>query len=252
MVFFGVGCDSPDAVCDPRARRVIDAAERIWTRDARSADVIGGMAADGIVVQGADLAHIALGAAAKPAREPAVLGLLLGLQGPGIVDMTAVEEDIARRFPAKTRWLVQETRSFPCTERWNHASLSERTRGAVRLMPMEYTTDTIEELLANFGAPETVVSSRYHGALIAAWHACRLSVIARTEKLDGIIADLDVPYVRRITTADQREALAREAVPVESARLEVLRDRANAMCDALFAWLGASGASLHVNGQRSG
>jgi polysaccharide pyruvyl transferase WcaK-like protein len=251
MLFLGVGCDSPDAAWDPRGRRVIEASERIWTRDARSADVIGGVAAAGIVAQGADLAHIALGAAVRPVPEPAVLGLLLGLQGPGIVDIIAVEQEIARRFPTRTRWLVQEMRSFPCTERWNYAGLSERTQGSVQLMPMEYATDTLEEFLANFGAPETVVSSRYHGALIAAWHACCLGVIARTDKLDGIVADLDVPYVRRINNADELEALAREAVPVEPARLEVLRDRANAMCDAFFAWLGAPDATSHPDAPRT-
>jgi polysaccharide pyruvyl transferase WcaK-like protein len=238
MFFLGVGCGSPDAVRDPRGRRVIEAAERIWTRDARSADAIAGVAAAGAVALGADLAHITL-SAAKQASEPELLGLLLGLQSPGIVDMTAVEQGIARRLPAKTRWLIQETRSFPYTEHWNHAALSEPMQRSVELMPINYATDTIEEFLANFGAPGTVVSSRYHGALIAAWKACRLGVIARTAKLDGVIADLEVPYVRRLNAADELEALARQAVPVERARLEVLRDRAHAMCDAFFAWLGA-------------
>jgi polysaccharide pyruvyl transferase WcaK-like protein len=240
MLFLGVGCESPEAVRDPRGRRVIQAAERIWTRDGRSADAIDGAATAGVVVQGADLAHISLGAAAvRPAPEPDLLGLLLGLERPEMVNMVAVDQEIARRLPAKTRWLVQETRSFPCTERWNYAGLSEWAQSSLDLMAMDYSTDTIEEFLGNFGAPETVVSSRYHGALIAAWHACRLGVIARTEKLDGVVADLDVPYMRRIAKADELEALARQAVPVERARLTVLRDRANAMCEAFFAWLGA-------------
>ena len=182
MLFLGVGCNSPDAVRDARGRRVVEAAERIWARDARSADAIEGVAAAGVVAQGADLAHIALGATMRPAAEPATLGLLLGLQRPGIVEILAVQQDLVGRLPGKTRWLVQETRTFPCTERWNYASLSERVRGSVPLMPVDYATDTIAQFLANFGAPETVVSSRYHGALIAAWHGCRLSVVRRNRK----------------------------------------------------------------------
>jgi hypothetical protein len=238
MVFLGVGCDSPAAVRDPRGRRVIEAAERTWTRDARSAEMIGSVAAAGSVSQGSDLAHITLGLAARPAPEPALLGLLLGLEDPGIVDIAALEQEIARRLPAKTRWLVQETRSFPCTERWNLALLPERIQQSVQLMPMEYTTDTIEVFLANFGAPETVVSSRYHGALIAAWHGSRLGVIRRADKLDGIMADLDVPHVNRIHHAKELEALAHQARPVDHARLEALRHRAIAMCEEFFAWLG--------------
>lgn len=239
MLFLGVGCESADAVQDPRGRRVIETAERVWTRDQRSAEVIDGVAAAGVVAQGADLAHIALSAAVRLAPEPELLGLLLGLERPETADLVAVEKEITRRLPAKTRWLVQETRSFPCTERWNYAGLSEGAQSSVDLMPMDYSTDTIDGFLGNFGAPERVVSSRYHGALIAAWHGCRLGVIARTEKLDGAAVDLDVPYMRRIQDADELEALANQAVPVERARLRVLCDRANGMCDAFFAWLGA-------------
>jgi polysaccharide pyruvyl transferase WcaK-like protein len=239
MLFLGVGCESPGVVRDPRGRRVIQAAQRIWTRDARSADAIDSVAAAGVVGQGADLAHIALGAAVRPAPEPDLLGVLLGLERPETANLVAVEKEITRRLPARTRWLVQEARSFPCTERWNYAGLSAGAQRSVDLMAMDYSTDSIDGFLGNFGAPETVVSSRYHGALIAAWHGSRVGVIARTEKLDGIVADLNLPYVRRIQEANELEALARQAMPVESKRLRALCDRGNAMCDAFFAWLGA-------------
>jgi polysaccharide pyruvyl transferase WcaK-like protein len=117
------------------------------------------------------------------------------------------------------------------------ANLSPAAQSAVELMPMDYATDSIEGFLTNFGAPQTVVSSRYHGALIAAWHACRLGVIRRTEKLDGIVDDFGVPALRRVSHVDELESLVRNAAPVERTRLEALRDRASAMCDAFFAWL---------------
>lgn len=238
MVFLGSGCDSPDSVRDPRARQVIEDAERIWARDDRSADLISSMAAAGSVEVGCDLAHIRL---AEPLNlEPVAkaLGLLLGLQRPGIVDMLAVDRYLARRC-APTRWLVQEARSFAATERWNYAALSESVQEKLVLMPLDYGGDTIDEFLANFGAPEVVVSSRYHGALIAAWHGSRVGIIARSDKLDGAATDLGVPSVRRIETAGDLEALAQSALAVAPARLLALRDRANAMCDSFFTWLGA-------------
>jgi polysaccharide pyruvyl transferase WcaK-like protein len=237
MLVLGVGCGSPDAVRDPRGRRVIEAAERIWVRDARSAEAIGSVAAPDVVELGADLAHIVLATTAKPQPEPSVLGLLLGLHATGIVDIVAVDESIARRPPWTTRWLVQEARSFPCTERWNFDGLTEWVKGRVRCMPFDYAHDTIQQFVANFGAPETVVSSRYHGALIAAWHGCRLGVIARADKFHGVVADLAVPSSPGIHATDKLEALVRDAVPVDRQRLESLRERAVAMCDAFFAWL---------------
>jgi len=239
MVFLGSGCESPDSVRDPRARRVIADAERIWTRDARSAELISAVATAAIVVAGGDLAHVSLADCAKCELEVGAFGLLLGLEHAGIVDMLAVDRFLARPSAPATRWLLQEGRCFAATERWNYAALSEWVQAKVALMPLDYGSDTIDEFLATFGAPEVVLSSRYHGSLIAAWRGSRVGIIARNEKLDGAVADLGVPFVRRIETAGDLEALAQDAVPVAPARLRSLRDRASAMCDSFFAWLGA-------------
>ncbi len=171
-----------------------------------------------------------------PPAEPDVFGLLLGLQRAGIVDLLAVEKSLERRT-AVTRWLMQEARSFPCTERWNFAGLTEWTQTRLELMPFAYATDTVAEFLAHFGSPATVVSSRYHGAVVAAWHGCRVGLIARSAKFDGLVDELDVPFVRAIARPEDLDALAADAAPVAPARLIALRDRAVAMCDDFFAWL---------------
>ena len=200
--------------------------------------MINDVAAPGVVAPGADLAHIALRAAVKPAPEPDLLGLLLGMENPETANLVAVQDAMARRSPAKTRWIIQETRSFPCTERWNYSALSESARSSVHLMPMNYSVDTIDKLSGVSGLPKQWCRPEYHGALIAAWHGCHLGVIARTEKLDGAAADLDVPYVRCIQEAEELEGLVNRAVRV-NARLQVLADRASGMCEAFFTWFGA-------------
>lgn len=237
MVFLGVGCEGSAAVQDVRSRRVIQTAERIWTRDLRSAEEIGRFAQQGVVDTGADLAHVALAATIRAAPEPGTLGLLLAFETPGTVDLRAVERQISRRRSGTTRWLVQETRSFPCTELWNYADLSSAAKDSLRLMPMNYSTDTLQQFLGNFGAPEPVLSSRYHGALIAAWHGCRLAVIARSEKLAGIVADLDVPSVDRAGDSRELEALVHDAVRVDAARLQTMHGRAVAMCRSFLGYL---------------
>jgi hypothetical protein len=252
MVYLGVGCNSPDLVRDLRWRRLIKSAERIWARDARSAELLDAVASPGVVAHGADLAHIALAAKTPPSLEEGLVGVLLGLQGPGIVDILAVEAYLAERRPGSTRWLVQEERWFPCTERWNYAGLSEWTQQRLALMPFAYATDSTDAFLANFGTPEAVVSSRYHGALVAAWHGSRLAVIARTAKLHGIVADLEVPALPAIDRADKLVALERDGVRVDRLRLESLRAQASGMCDQFFAWLGKHDAERSAGKSKRG
>jgi hypothetical protein len=238
MVFLGAGCDSRAATEDERARRVIAAAQRIWTRDAFSTELLGRIASPGIVSTGADIANLALASAPVPPLEPETLGLLLGLEPTGVVDMLAIENALADRVPQRTRWLVQETRSFPRTERWNYATLSEWTRSAVELMPMDYAADDIATFANAFGAPETVVTSRYHGALIAAWHGCRVAVIERSGKLAGVSADLGVPISAQIRHRDDLSSLVAAATTVDPAILTTFAHRAQSMCEDFFQTLG--------------
>lgn len=238
MVFLGAGCEGSEAVQDARGCQVIQAAEYIWTRDVRSAEAIAPTAGQGLVDTGADLAHIALGAARRPPQEPAVLGLLLAFEKPGTVDIQAIDRQVSLRAPSATRWLIQEGRSFPFTERWNYSLLSEASKRSLDCMPMNYATDTIEDFLGNFGAPDTVVSSRYHGALISGWHGCRVGVIVRSEKLAGIAADLNVPFVERVSEPRDLELLTRDAARVEVARLQALRNRAREMCRSFLSRFG--------------
>jgi glycosyltransferase involved in cell wall biosynthesis/polysaccharide pyruvyl transferase WcaK-like protein len=237
MVFLGTGCSSPQAVDDERARRVIAAAERIWARDAYSAELLEGVARPGVVSMGADLANLALATTTAPPVEEGLLGVLLGLEDPETVDLRALEAALAGATPRRARWLVQEARSFPCTERWNYAALSERTRAALDLMPLDYARDDMAAFARAFGAPETVVTSRYHGALIAAWHACRVAVVARTGKLTAIAADLALPARARVGHETDFRALVAEATAVDPARLATLAGRARAMRADFFRWL---------------
>jgi len=234
LVFLGVGCSSQAAAEDERAQRVIAAAEHIWTRDAHSTELLERLTSPGVLSTGADIAHLALASSPRPPLEPDVLGVLLGLEPSGVVDMLAVENALADRAPQRTRWLLQEARSFPRTERWNYATLSEWTRSAVELMPLDYTMDDVATFVNAFGAPETVVTSRYHGALIAAWHGCRVAVIERSGKLAAVSADLGVPSTRHVRHGDDISSLAAEAISVDPSLLTTFANRAQSMCEDFF------------------
>jgi hypothetical protein len=247
MAFLGAGCESAAAADDPRARRILADARRVWARDAHSADLLAPHAPRGVVETGADLAHAYLGSVAPPAVEPGILGLLLAFERAATIDMRAVEGMVAARAPQTTRWLVQEARSFPFTERYLYAALPATTRAGVSLTALDYAYDTLATYLAAYGAPEVIVSSRYHGTLVAAWHGARVAVVARSGKLVGAADDLDLPSLERVPDVGALAGLVERAHPVNRARLQALHERALAMCGAFVAWAReAAEGRLHV------
>lgn len=104
-------------------------------------------------------------------------------------------------------------------------------------MPFEYSRDSLETFLENFGAPEIVISTRYHGTLVAAWQGSRVAVVAESTKAQGIAQDLDLPWTDTIATSGDLRTLIERARVVSRDRLRRQYEKAVVMCDAFFAWL---------------
>jgi hypothetical protein len=237
MVYLGVGCESEAAAQDPRSRALLAAATRVWTRDGLSTELLSAAYPGALIQTGSDLAHLEFELGVSPTPEPGVLGLLIAYEREGVVPARALEDCIEGRPGAPMRWLIQEERSFPHTERWNYAALSEPIRQQLSVMPFDYHSDSVDAYLAHFGSPEIVVSTRYHATLVAAWHGSRVGVIARSTKLRGIAEDLDLPWTERIATAADLRTLIERARPARPERLSRQSARAATMCDEFFAWL---------------
>jgi len=237
MAYLGVGCESDAAAWDPRSSELLASAACVWTRDALSARYLADAAPVTAVETGADLAHLAFEVGISPTLEKGLLGLLIAYEREGLVPARALDDLIDGRPGAPSRWLVQEGRHFPYTERWNYDALSASVQPQTALMPFDYSTDSLDAFLDNFGAPEIVISTRYHGTLVAAWQGSRVAVIARSAKLRGIAEDLDLPWIDAVASADDLQILIQRARLVSHERLGRLRERAVAMCDAFFAWL---------------
>jgi len=141
---------------------------------------------------------------------------------------------VRRRNGSPTHWLVQEFRTFPFVERWILDALATEVARGLAIYDLDYRTCDVAEFMAAFGRPEVVVSSRYHGTLLAAWHGSRVLVIARSDKLRGIANELNLPTVDAFASCDEIETAVAGAVPVPLASLHSLQSRAQAMCDAFF------------------
>ena len=236
MAYLGVGCESEAAARDARTSAVLSSATRIWTRDAFSTACLSDAVAEDIVRTGADLAHLTLSRSTAALLEADTLGLLIGYERANLIPARALDDLIEHRPPGTTRWLVQEGRTFAHTERWNYAALSGSTQQRLDLMPFDYSHDSIATFLQRFGAPEVVLSTRYHGALVAAWRGSRVGVIARSAKIRAIADDLDLAVADAISTDGDLEALIARARPAPRERLDAACTKAAAMCADFFRW----------------
>ena len=58
-----------------------------------------------------------------------------------------------------------------------------------------YLSPHIEDLVSHLAYIETVLATRYHLLLAAAWYGCRVCGIARSSKIAALCADLDIPML---------------------------------------------------------
>lgn len=126
MAYLGVGCESEAAAADPRAKALLGASAHVWTRDAPSARYLMDVAPGATIEIGADLAHLEFELGILPKIESGTLGLLIAFEHEGAVRIPALEDVIEARAAAPTRWLIQDGRTSPHTERWNYGALSRR------------------------------------------------------------------------------------------------------------------------------
>jgi nitrite reductase/ring-hydroxylating ferredoxin subunit len=149
------------------------------------------------------------------------------------------------------RWLVQEIRELPGSEEVILARLPPDLRLALDERRPDYAHDTLAELVAHWGRPEFLFSTRFHGVIIGAWSGCRVVAYAREQKVAGIAEDLGVEC---LTTLPDPGALAEaftRARPVAAGVLTKAAERARAACaDFLAAVQG--GGIVNVTNPRGG
>lgn len=226
MFYLGVGVNEREVIDEPGLRVLLGQAEKIWTRDAESAAILREIAGEGKVSVGADLAHLALATLAFEAPAPGTVGLLLNFENPAQYSTGQIAA-LLEAFPGdEISWLVQEARALPGSERTLHAQLPHA--------PAERAADyagakTLADLLAPWGVPERLFTSRYHGALVGAWMGSRTAVFARSAKVTAGARQLGLPIV------DCLSEFTRTA-PAAAPRtlLAALAELARGACDAFF------------------
>jgi 2-polyprenyl-3-methyl-5-hydroxy-6-metoxy-1,4-benzoquinol methylase len=202
--------------------------------------------AAGKVSAAADLAHIFLRRRPEKPAEPDVLGYVLNFEDPAQFDAHALSDLSKHLGPLPQRWLVQENRHLEGSERATFESLPPLLQERLDLRVPDYDGESMEDLLDAWGRPETLITSRYHAALIGAWQGARVVAIERSEKIRGLVQQSPVVSVPDLRDARVALDAINRARPVARDRLMDMAERAAASCRALIDRVAAA-ATLPVN-----
>jgi predicted O-linked N-acetylglucosamine transferase (SPINDLY family)/nitrite reductase/ring-hydroxylating ferredoxin subunit len=225
---FFLGCSvdwRADADTQP-IRRLLDATERIWTRETLSAAALRRMGFTRAAV-GADLSHVALQALPLLKSEAAGTGFVCNFERPEHYSLDALAGLIAASSDRDdTAWLVQEVRALPGSELDLYASLPPAARARAALRQPDYQAASVVDLLQSWGRPARIFSSRFHGAIVGAWFGSRVAVFERQQKLRGIAQELELASFAILPAAEQLLSALDRAGPVPRATLDAAADRA--------------------------
>ena len=234
MYFLGVGVNDVPAVHTRQAHDILDYATHVWTRDAMSAELLGNVAGGNKVTTGADLAHLWLRKQVKRSLESKVLGYILNFEQAGMFSSEALAQLLKILPQWEHRWLVQEVRKLPGSERMLYEQLPQGLSRQLVLQVPNYEQASLEQLLTCGGNPQVLVSSRYHALLAGAWRGCKVVPVLRSDKLQGLCLQIGVRGLTRFGDgAEIAEAIAQAQV-VSDARLNQLGDLAEQSCLRFF------------------
>ena len=233
-LLIGIGAEQEIRPRAAEFARLLGSFDRIATRDHQSAELVASLPGIGAgrVYAGSDLAHVALldlFPQRKSAQRPFALGLMVTGETLNGADVDELRAFLARRKD-RVALLANEIRTLPHFELGIYARLgrfpwSGARRRSVQLIP-PYRQGNLEQLVRPIAQCETVISSRYHGILTAAWAGCRVAALGRSSKIVALADELGIPCRPFPLRGEDLTALEEEAVSIPEARLLEMRERA--------------------------
>jgi polysaccharide pyruvyl transferase WcaK-like protein len=234
MFFLGVGVNTPRDVTHEQTKQIVRAAEAIWTRDPVSAELLGAIGGASVTA-GNDLSHAYLSGMIFGPPVGHGTGFVLNFEEPQQVSTVALAAVVSRA--PRPVWLAQEVRELPGSELALYATLPTELRSRVPLRVPDYAGGSLPAVLGAWGTPGTLVTSRYHATILAAWAGWKVVSIERGTKVSAIARAIGTVTVKDFTDA----ALVLDAIDrAQAARREVLVEMATdarAGCAALFGTL---------------
>ena len=175
---------------------------------------------------GGDLANISLEMLVKPVpfQRKHSFGIVLGHDTLSNEDLATVNKFLkGRLFKPRTAFITGDSRDehgfeFSLYKSWTKTWHSILKRKLVLRRP-DYAVCAIDDLVRPFAECKTVMTSRYHGLLTAAWFGCKVAAIGRSSKVTALARSLNVPVVTPPIKPGDLDRLEKKAVYVARERL---------------------------------
>ena len=226
----GVGCESEVLRQKELAGRLARSINHIWTRDAESCRIlVEELGADARKVSiGGDLAHIALRMAfplevvSRPAEGTVGIVYYEDVQNPWNT-MSLRKFHDRHKATRKITFIANDVRSYGF-ERTLYRKMFGRLRGVFSAQPEffepDYASPVISGLVDHFRRYDTVMASRYHALLSAAWAGCRVVAFDRSSKIRCLAGELGIPLIKSPFKAQVLDQGLEEAKVVPRSLLE--------------------------------
>jgi len=236
--FLGTGINDSAALGTPQSREILPSLDFIWTRDQQSYDLLASqLSGPEKLGLGADLANVSL---AKFFPQPITANVtspdafIINVEETSQLSIEVLERyiaDAAESGAPKIRWICQECRKLSISELTIYEDFfSQRTQRRLALGLSDYQMASLADLVAPWKGIRRCLSTRYHGALIAAWAGSAPVAYCRNDKVRGLVEDLALNECVSLKKAEHIESALDSARPVERTVLEKLSRQARDMC----------------------
>jgi polysaccharide pyruvyl transferase WcaK-like protein len=230
VLFINVGAETE---IFPRANEFAEILRRVnhcSVRDDFSHGILAGLGVKNAseLHIGRDLANISLPQLVKSvtSEKKYPLGVVLGFDTLSKQDLDVIKGFLTDR-PSKTRtaFITGDMRDgagfeYDLYKRWT--GWFSPLRRKLMLQRPDYAVCSMEDMVRPFAECETIISSRYHGLLTAAWLGCKVAAIGRSSKVTALAKSLDVPVIIPPIKPGDLNGLEKAAVRVAPERLEEL------------------------------
>ena len=235
VVFINVGAETEISPRTDEFAAILRRINYCSARDAFSHGILTGLGVKDAseIYIGGDLANISLPHLVKlvtPEKKYS-LGIVLGFDTLSSEDLEMTKRFLNdRHSKTRTAFITGDSRDgigfeYHLYKSWTHRWFSILRR-KLSLERPDYAVCRIEDFVRPFAECETIISSRYHGLLAAAWCGCKVAAIGRSSKVTALARSLGVPVICPPIKSIDLQSLEKIAVNVSSDCLETFQKAA--------------------------